>query len=396
MVVPRQLQNRIMLEYHGGPLGGHYSGNRLYNVLITNWYWDRMYNDALEFCRSCPQCAIVTGGERHVKQPLHPIPVQRIFQIIGLDMMDLLVTEQGNKHVIVFQDYFSKRPMVFPVPDQKTSRIAELLTKEIIPFFGVPEAILTDRGTNLLSHLMLDICSSLGITKLNTTAYHPECDGMVERFNRTLKSMLRQFADKFGTQWDKYLSGLLWAYRNTPHESTGEKPSFLLFGIDCRSPSESALSPPSQLEPTDITGYHEELTLSLSTARKLAALQIQKAQAKYKKCHDKKAKISTFKIGEWVLVKFPHEETGRMRKLSRPWHGPFRVASREDPDLTVTNVYFPGDAPIKIHQNRVSHCPKEFPAGYFWYGGKRKGTGKPPRWVEELLSYCEEEDMQVS
>ena len=47
---------------------------------------------------------------------------------------------------------------------------------------------------------------------------------------------------------------------------------------------------------------------------------------------------------------------------------------------------------IKIHQNRVSHCPKEFPAGYFWYGGKRKGTGKPPRWVEELLSYCEEED----
>ena len=60
-------------------------------------------------------------------------------------------------------------------------------------------------------------------------------------------------------------------------------------------------------------------------------------------------------------------------------------------DLTVTNVYFPGDAPIKIHQNRVSHCPKEFPAGYFWYGGKRKGTGGL-RWVEELLSGREEED----
>ena len=131
---------------------------------------------------------------------------------------------------------------------------------------------------------------------------------MVERFNRTLKSMLRKHADKFGTQWDKYLSG------------------------------------------------------------------IRKAQAKYKKHHDKKAKLGTFKIGEWVLVRFPHEETERMRKLSGPWHGPFRVASREDPDLTVTNVYFPGDAPIKIHQNRVSHCPKEFPAGYFWYGGKRKGT----------------------
>jgi len=80
--------------------------------------------------------------------------------------------------------------------------------------------------------------------------------------------------------------------------------------------------------------------LSLSSARTLAASQIQKAQSKYKKCYDKKTKLSTFKVGQWVLVRFPHEETGRMRKLSRPWHGPFRVISRDDPDITVSNVYF--------------------------------------------------------
>ena len=177
-----------------------WSGNWLYNVLSSQWYWDGMYTDCLKFCRSCPQCAIVSGGERNGKQSLHPIPVQRPFQILGLDIMDLPATERGNKHVVVFQDYFTKWPMVFPVPDQKTLRIAELLTKEVIPFCGVPEAVLTDRGTNLLSHLMLDICSKLGITKMSTTAYHPECDGMVERFNRTLKFMLRKHADKFGMQ----------------------------------------------------------------------------------------------------------------------------------------------------------------------------------------------------
>ena len=90
--------------------------------------------------------------------------------------------------------------MIFAVPDQKTSRIVELLTKKLIPFFGVPEAVLTDRGTNLLSHLMLSISSNLGITKFNTTAYYPECNGMVERFICTLKSMLRKHADRFGTQ----------------------------------------------------------------------------------------------------------------------------------------------------------------------------------------------------
>ena len=68
---------------------------------------------------------------------------------------------------------------------------------KIVPMFGVPEALLSDRGANLLSHLMLDVCRLLGIEKLNTTAYHPECDGMVERFNRTLKSMLRKRAAQF-------------------------------------------------------------------------------------------------------------------------------------------------------------------------------------------------------
>ena len=98
----------------------------------------------------------------------HPIPVQKPFQIIGLDIMDLPITDdQGNKHVVVFQDYFSKWPMVFAVPDQKTNAIVELLTKEVIPFYGASEAVVTDRGTNLLSHLVRDVCSKLGITKLN-------------------------------------------------------------------------------------------------------------------------------------------------------------------------------------------------------------------------------------
>ena len=87
-IIPQQLCTQVLEQYHGGPLGGHYSGNWLYNVLSSQWYWDGMYTDCLKFCRSCPQCAIVSGGERNGKQPLHPIPVQRPFQILGLDIMD--------------------------------------------------------------------------------------------------------------------------------------------------------------------------------------------------------------------------------------------------------------------------------------------------------------------
>ena len=147
--------------------------------------------------------------------------------------------------------------------------------------FGVPEALLSDQGTNLLSNLTKDVWELLGIEKLNTTAYHPQCNGLVAIFNRTLKTMLRKCAVKFGAQWDKYLHGVLWAYRNTPHESTQEKPSFLLFGTDCRYPTEAALLPPTTVEPADLDDYREELMFTLSSARELAAEAIRRAQKKY-------------------------------------------------------------------------------------------------------------------
>lgn len=65
---------------------------------------------------------------------------------------------------------------------------------------------------------------------------------------------------------------------------------------------------------------------------------------------DKRAKNTPSKIGDWVLVHFPQEETGEKRKLSRPWHGPYRVLQHNDPDLTVTKVYFPEERQIQIHR----------------------------------------------
>ena len=171
-----------------------------------------MHGDAVRFARNCPECTIVSGGGRVCWPPLHPIPVKCPFQIFGVDIMDLPTTQQGNKHVVVFQDYLTKWPLEFSVPDQRSERLARLVAEEVVPMFGVPECLLSDRGANLLAHLMRDVCELLGIKKLNTTSYHPQCNGMVEHFNRTLKTMLRKHAGRFGLQWDKYLSGVLWAY----------------------------------------------------------------------------------------------------------------------------------------------------------------------------------------
>ena len=149
-----------------------------------------------------------------------------------------------------------------------------------------------------MSYLMLDICKKLGIRKLNTTAYHPECDGMVECFNRTLKTATHKHAATYGPQWDRYLSGILFAYRNMPHDSMGEKPSYLLFGVDCRTPTDAEFLNLTSLQLTNIQDYREELSLSLASARDIAAKAVQAAQKRYKRQYDKKLKPVTYRVGE--------------------------------------------------------------------------------------------------
>ena len=231
--------------------------------------------------------------------------------------------------------------------------------------FGMPKDLLSDRGTNLLSHLMQDVCSVLGIAKYNTTTYHPQCNGLTEWFNRTLKTMIRKHAVRFGAQWDRYIHGVLWAYRYTLHESTQEKPSFLLYGIDCQYPTESAFLPPSDVDPLNPANCRQELMLALTSARELAAEAIRGAQNTYKRNYDKKRRITNYRAGDWVLIRFPQEESGANRKLLRLWHGPFCAKESSDTGVTAGKVYFPEQDPIRVHQSQVNHCPEGFPPGWF-------------------------------
>jgi len=96
--------------------------------------------------------------------------------------------------------------------------------------------------------------------------------------------------------------------------------------MDCRSPTEAALLPPKSLNITNISDYREEMVSTLSTARALALKVNQKCQRSYKQQHDKKVTTSKLKVGEWVLVYFLQDNVGKMRKLSQPWHGPYRIS----------------------------------------------------------------------
>lgn len=106
--------------------------------------------------------------------------------------------------------------------------------------------------------------------------------------------MLRKRFSQFGA---KHLSGLLWAYRNTPHDSTSKKPTFFLFGWHCRSSLEAILLPAELVQPVLVQYYHEEHTVTLSTARQSALKSINRAQTRYKTQHDCKTTPEKYHVG---------------------------------------------------------------------------------------------------
>ena len=168
---------------------------------------------------------------------------------------------------------------------------------------------------------MSKVCELLGVQKINTSGYHPQTDGPVERFNRTLVEMLSKSSGAHPRDWDRHLPFVLYAYRTSIQSSTKESPFFLLYGRDARLPTTSALSHPVSPYTVDIDDYKHDIVTGLTEAWKLAKANIEGAQHIQKSHYDKSSRPIQLSVGDRVMVHTPSEQKGQEWKLvlSLPW-----------------------------------------------------------------------------
>ena len=370
IVVPNHLRQMLLEEAHPGQFAGHFAEKKIYDRLRRYYWWKGIRSDVRRHCRGCLTCATRKGGRKPTRPPLHPIPVGGPFHRLGVDVLQLPLTRNGNRYVVVFADYLTKWIEAFPVPDQTAETIAKLLVEKIVCVHGVPEQLLSDRGANFLSDLVLEVCSLFGIEKLNTSGYHPQTDGLVEKFNSTLISMISKSSTR-SDDWDERLPFLLFAYRVSAQKSTKESPFYLLFGRNPRLPTESTLTQPRSVYTIDLDDYKTALVSNLGSAWEAAKASIQSAQNKQKLYYDQKSKQTSFSVGDRILVYMPNEVKGKDWKLKRPFHGRYCIISLTDCNAEV-QLLDGKEESIFVSLDRVRPCPSELSNDVCWTGHNKK------------------------
>ena len=341
LVVPMKYRTTVLQLAHETLMAGHFSTKKTSSRILSEFWWPGCQADCGRFCKSCDMCQRTYPKGKVPKAPLGDMPLVDIpFQRIAVDIVGPLdpPSYKKNRYILTIVDYATRYPEAIPLPGIEAERVAEALV-DVFSRVGVPREMLTDLGTQFTSELMHEVSRLLSIRQLTTTPYHPMCNGLVEKFNGTLKQMLKKMCSEQPKDWDKYINALLFAYREVPQDSLGFSPFEMLYGRSVRGPMAilKELWTQDVPDPEIKTTYQFvfDLKEKLEKTCQMAQENLKTSSARYKKYYNSKARDRQLKAGDKVLVLLPTSNN----KLLMQWKGPFVVTRKMSPLDYKVDVY---------------------------------------------------------
>ena len=358
-IVPLSHRRTVLKYMHDIKASGHLGIKKTLSRLRTRYYWPGCQNDVKVYIGGCEKCAKRKGPIPTKYAPMQVVRSGFPMERLAIDILgELPTTERGNKYILVIADYFTKWTECFPMPNMESKTCAKILVEEVVSRFGVPNCIHSDQGRQFESRLFKDMCQLLQIDKTRTTPYHPQSDGMVERFNRTLCAMLSSFVNDNHTNWDTMLPYVLMAYRSSDHETTGMSPNMLMLGRETTIPLDILYEMPVSLKSYDINQWVWELRETLETAHTFVRQNTGTSIQRQKRYHDEKANYEQFKVDDTVYVYFPVKKTGQTSKFSSFWRGPFKIVRKCSEALYKVDCGRNGLVQL-VHIDRIKKAKKQ-------------------------------------
>ena len=324
-VVPKALQVEVVKDLHEGAMGGHLGVDKTLGRLKERFYWPGHHNDVKDWCRKCVVGAQRKSPSTSSRAQLKPIITSYPLQMVATDILGPLPeSPSGNSYIIVVADYFTPYTEAYAIANQEASTVAQKLVDEFFLRFSLPHQLHSDQGQNFESAVIREVCKLLGIQKSRTTPYHPQLDGLVKHFNRTLLDMLATSVHDRPFEWEQHLPRLCHAYNTSVHPTIGLSPFFLMFGRQARMPVDIMLGTVREA-PCSIPQYATNLRNSLITAYEYVWNHMGHKQQQQEDRYNSKTHGKAFTAGEHVWVHNPAVPRGKSKKLHQPWTGPFRV-----------------------------------------------------------------------
>ena len=353
VVIPKGLRSYIFEELH--IKSGHQGVHKTLEKVKERFFWPGYEQEIRDAVQRCDICQRRNHPVPAPQAPLGTISSNYPFQKISWDIMGPLpVTARGFKYILVITDLFSKWVEAFPLVATDSNTLAKVLVDEIVCRYGMSITIHSDQGSNFVGTVIRSLCAMMGIQRTQTTAYHPQGNGQVERFNRTLEQMLSKVVSDHQRDWDEHLQKVLFAYRTAIHDSTGYSPFLVTFGRSPNLPVDIILGRPSPLS-VDVPQFVQKTQTLLQSAFSQVHQNLQQAHHRQKQGADKGIAGEHLQVGDRVWLFVPAVKQGQCKKFTSRWKGPYTVINKTSP-VNYRIQLIGGNQQLTVHRNRLKLC----------------------------------------
>lgn len=359
LALPRQLRMDVLRCFHDDPTSGHLGISKTYQRVRGRYYWSGMYRSIQKYVRSCLLCQQRKQPPQQPAGLLQPILVpEKPFERVGIDLYGPLPkSSQGNHWVVVAIDHLTRYAETAALPHADSREVASFILHSIVLRHGSPRELLSDRGTVFLSQVVENILRECNVIHRCTSAYHPQTNGLTERFNRTLSDMLSMYVSQDHDNWDRILPFITFAYNTATQDTTHYSPFILTYNREVSCTMDTILR--YRPDVTEHTTFAEDMNRA-EECRQLARFRTSEHQNHEKHRYDDHHRSVTYNNGDLVWVWMPMKQPGLSSKLLRKYHGPYKVLESTSPvNYKVEPVPPPSDR--RRHHREIVHVSRMKP-----------------------------------
>ena len=390
MIVPQEKRNEVMHHCHDVAAAGHLGVARTIARVKQGFFWAGLKQDVRQYVRRCDECTARKLPNGAPKVPMKDHIAGSPMSRIAVDVLGPLTrTADGHVYILVIGDYFTKYCAAFPLPNQETNTIVKALVEGWICHWGVPERLHSDQGRNFESQLFKETMEYLGIKKTRTTALHPQSNGMVERFNKTLVNMLAIYVKDCPNRWDEYVKFACMAYNSSVHSTTGFSPFRMRFGEEMRLPIHVLTGNPNSEEqadgvsdPEEAETYLDKLKSRMKKIHEVARKVTKKKVKLYKDQYDTGLRSRQLKVGQAVWLYRPQRKKGVCPKLQNKWEKGYVVTHQLDDVLYRVQKGRNGRSQVVHIQRLMPYLGRNPPK--WWKGGGQSCLVSGRGWTEAV------------